>query len=554
MIPDRLFAKGSKYLSREFYFRMDTVPILIVLLVMLFFTQGYSEALQPDPVQTGLNISATPWHSIWFWAFCLVALILMSIFIYWFLIKKLRPQKTVDLENRLQTDIHKRILQAELIFDVGHRISGKLQTETLLPEITSTIRDSFQYYAVLFYMVDEEDQCLHLQSIAGEYAWAFPADFKISINEGMNGQAAQTGKSIFSNDVSKDPYYVCYNDVQTKSEFAVPIKISEKVIGVLDIHSEKQNAFDSSDVSAMETLANQIAVAFYNAQLYERAQKEIIERKLMETELTKYRDHLEDMIKRRTDELYQKNQQLVDEIKVRVQAEMRQEKLMTELERSNKELSKFAYVASHDLKSPLRGIGSLAGWLLKNYGKKLGTEGEEQIRLISARVRRMHSFVDGLLEYSKIGNFDAALKPVDLNAIVNHIVKDIKSKNKKITIDLENELPTVAGERKCLTQVMKDLIGNAVVHMDKPKGVVTIGSEEENGFWRFHVKDNGPGIDKKYHEKIFQIFQILESRDSRESTGIGLSIVKKIIERYGGEVWVESQVGVGSTFYFTLPQ
>jgi signal transduction histidine kinase len=123
-----------------------------------------------------------------------------------------------------------------------------------------------------------------------------------------------------------------------------------------------------------------------------------------------------------------------------------------------------------------------------------------------------------------------------------------------IKVTIENELPTIKSEETRIMQVFQNLISNAVKYMDKPNGTIKIGCAEENGFWKFSVADNGPGIEEQHFERIFKIFQTLNSQDNFESTGIGLTVIKKIVEMYGGKIWVESEVGQGSTFYFTLPK
>jgi PAS domain S-box-containing protein len=244
----------------------------------------------------------------------------------------------------------------------------------------------------------------------------------------------------------------------------------------------------------------------------------------------------------------------------RKQAEQKQAQLIQELERTNQEVEKvnqelkdFAYIVSHDLKAPLRGIKTLAEWISADYADKLGDNGKEQMDLLAGRVDRMHNLIDGILQYSRIGHVEEEKVMVNLNELVTEVI-DLIAPPENITITIENELPTVECEQTRIMQVFQNLLSNAVKYMDKPKGRIKVGCIEEDGFWKFSVADNGRGIEKKHYEKIFQLFQTLAPRDEFESTGIGLTVTKKIVELYNGRIWVESEPGQGSTFFFTLPK
>lgn len=229
------------------------------------------------------------------------------------------------------------------------------------------------------------------------------------------------------------------------------------------------------------------------------------------------------------------------------------EKAYSELERANKELSDFAYIVSHDLKAPLRGIKTLASWMSTDYAEKFDDTGREQMGLLLNRVDRMHNLIDGILQYSRVGRVKEEKVKVDLSELVPDII-DMLAPPENITVTVEDELPVIEFERTRIAQVFQNLLSNAVKYMDKPQGMIRIGCVTEDGFWKFTVVDNGPGIEAKYFEKIFRMFQTLSPRDEFESTGVGLTLVKKIVETYGGNIWVESKPGEGSTFSFTLPK
>ncbi|MHC4557665.1 MAG: PAS domain S-box protein [Planctomycetota bacterium] len=229
------------------------------------------------------------------------------------------------------------------------------------------------------------------------------------------------------------------------------------------------------------------------------------------------------------------------------------ESAVRELTRANKELQEFAYIAAHDLKTPLRGIGTLADWLSKDYADKFDEQGQKQVRLIVGKAKQMSALIDDILQYSRVGQNDPKKQQVDLNTVLSEAISRIEPPE-NIEITVENELPALTCEKTQIIQVFQNLLGNAIKYMDKPKGQIKVGCVQEDGFWKFSVADNGPGIEQKYFKKIFKIFQTLSPTDRVDSTGIGLSIVKKITELNGGRVWVESKPDEGSTFFFTLPK
>jgi light-regulated signal transduction histidine kinase (bacteriophytochrome) len=228
-------------------------------------------------------------------------------------------------------------------------------------------------------------------------------------------------------------------------------------------------------------------------------------------------------------------------------------RLNSELVSINKELNDFAYVVSHDLKAPLRGIGSLASWLSTDYSDVLDETGRRQLDLLLDRAKRMESLIESVLQYSRVGRVRESKEKIDLDELVASSIEmlDVPA---NVTVRTEGRLPMVLGERTRLGQVFQNLIGNAIKFNDKPEGEVVISCSDGEEFWKVAVADNGPGIDEKYYEQIFQIFQTLASRDDIEGTGVGLTMVKKIVEMHGGTVWVVSEVGKGSTFFFTLPK
>jgi two-component system sensor kinase FixL len=246
-------------------------------------------------------------------------------------------------------------------------------------------------------------------------------------------------------------------------------------------------------------------------------------------------------------------QRLECEIEQRRKAEARQAETLKQLEQANADLTDFAHVVSHDLKAPLRGIKMLTEWLCTDYRDQLSDEAAENLNLLESRVKRMYELIGGILQYSRVGRIKEDVVTVDLDALLPDII-DLISPPENIAVEIDGPLPAIQSERTRITQVFQNLLSNAVKYMDKPVGRVVVGCSQDDNAWTFSVSDNGPGIEQKHFDRIFKIFQTLDGKDDFESTGVGLTLVKKIVERYGGSVWVVSDVGQGSTFFFTWPK
>jgi PAS domain S-box-containing protein len=216
------------------------------------------------------------------------------------------------------------------------------------------------------------------------------------------------------------------------------------------------------------------------------------------------------------------------------------------------QLKDFAYIVSHDLKAPLRGISSLAQWLHEDYSDHLDEEGLKSLNLMVARVSRMQSLIDGILAYSRIGRTPEVRVQISVRNLVEEVIDTLHPPD-GLTIHILDKMPTIMGDKTQITQVFENLISNAIKYIGRPDGVISILAEQLEDHYQFGVRDNGPGIDPRYHEKVFVIFQTLHKRSDIESTGVGLTIAKKIVEHMGGRIWIESQLGFGTTFFFTIP-
>lgn len=226
-----------------------------------------------------------------------------------------------------------------------------------------------------------------------------------------------------------------------------------------------------------------------------------------------------------------------------------QERLVKELAAQNQELNDYAHIVSHDLKSPLRNIEALVSWLKEDHKDVIGEEGNAQIALITSHLEKMDALISGILSYSSIDKGEYSEHKIDLNSLVAE-TKHLLSVPSHIDVTV-SALPVITADRFKIQQLFQNLLDNAISNMDKEHGSIEISANKIGKTYQYEIKDNGKGIKPAYFKKIFQVFQKLDN-DSK-STGIGLSIVQKVVSFYDGEIWLDSEVGKGTTFYFTLP-
>jgi PAS domain S-box-containing protein len=229
--------------------------------------------------------------------------------------------------------------------------------------------------------------------------------------------------------------------------------------------------------------------------------------------------------------------------------EAQKAKILKELENSNKDLEEYAHIVSHDLKSPLRSIDALISWIKSDNEGNFDEMTLQNFDLIATTLETMEKLISNVLEYSSAGATSKKFEDVDLNKLLNNL-KQVLFIPDNINLTIPNTLPVIKGDATKFQQLFQNFISNAIKFCDKEKGIVEIGCKEEPTFYQFSVRDNGIGIEKKYHDKIFQVFHSLQKR--KDSSGIGLSIVKKIVDLYKGDIWLESKVNEGTTFYFTI--
>jgi len=229
--------------------------------------------------------------------------------------------------------------------------------------------------------------------------------------------------------------------------------------------------------------------------------------------------------------------------------EKQKEELLISLEKQNVQLNEYAHIVSHDLKSPLRSISALLSWTKEDFEGKLGEQSLVNLNLMQDKIEKMDKLISDILNYSSIENEGMNNELVDINVILNTIVNSIYIPE-HIKVLVKQKLPTLKADATRMQQLFQNLISNAVNYIDKEKGFVEVDYSETSEFYIFSIKDNGVGIPKEYHEKIFKMFSTLGNYE--KASGIGLNIVKKVVELYKGKIWIESEVGIGSTFFFSI--
>jgi len=245
---------------------------------------------------------------------------------------------------------------------------------------------------------------------------------------------------------------------------------------------------------------------------------------------------------------------ILRDISQRKGAETEREMLITKLIASNTELESFAYVCSHDLQEPLRMISNYTQRLEKHLGTMLDEKGRHYMQYIVDSALRARQLINDVLSLARIGNENKAMETVDCTEVLNNVTHILQERIRETgAVITHDDLPKIMSHRVYITQILQNLIGNALKFQGTAPPAIHVGAVRADTFWQLSVSDNGIGIEPEYQQKIFQLFQRLHSKETYPGTGIGLAIVKKIIDQHGGKIWVKSELGHGTTFFFTFP-
>ncbi|WP_046743824.1 PAS domain S-box protein [Kordia zhangzhouensis] len=401
---------------------------------------------------------------------------------------------------------YKRRLMLNTLNNLTRSFIGKLNIHDIAWEIANVIAHELEFEDCVVYLVNKEKKLL--EQIAGYGAKVnakkeIVNKLYIPLGKGIVGNVALTGKAELIRDTSKDVRYVV-DDKRRLSEITVPIIINKEVVGIIDSEHSSKDFFTQEHLRLLRNVANLVSIQLTNASNLER----------------------------------------------RIAAESENEELLENLKRSNKELRDFAHIVSHDLKSPLRSINALISWFQEDYEHVLDDDAIETFDKLNNKLEQMDALIDGILRYSSVNDQNILnVQKVDIVEVLDEI-KTILYVPEHIQLIYSKDLPIIKADKTRIKQLFQNLISNAINYIDKEAGRIEIKCRELKHYWKFSVSDNGVGIAEAYHDKIFKIFQTLDKKG--KSTGIGLSIVKKIIELYKGEIHLESEEGKGTTFFFKL--
>ncbi len=397
-------------------------------------------------------------------------------------------------------------LVIDTINNVAKSILGKVDIYDIAWEIANNIANYLRSNDCVIYLVNQEEQTLE-QIAAYTNKTTKHKQIKnkiiLPLGKGIVGEVAKNGKAELINDTSKDKRYVVDEEIRY-SEITVPIKVDGKVIGVIDAEYKSKNYFTQKHIETIDSIASLVAL------------------------------------------------QLKSAVNIRAlnEAQEKNTALLKKLEISNAELNEYAHVVSHDLKSPLRSISALTSWIKMDNFNKFDKDTLSYFKDIDSTLETMESLISNILEYSSIESKQEGIKEnVDLNTVLKELTKAMFIPD-NFSVNVKKELPILRGDKVKYQQLFQNFISNAIKYNDKEQGFVAIDYKEHPSFYEFSISDNGIGIEKKHYKKIFKIFQALKK--TKGSTGVGLSIVKKIVDLYGGEIWLESEINKGTTFYFTI--
>lgn len=393
-----------------------------------------------------------------------------------------------------------RQLVLDLINDIAKSILGKEDVNKIALEITNKIASYLKTDNCVVYLNNAETNFLEpIAAYNKDKVMDLP---RLLVGQGVLGLVAKYGKSEIINDTSIEDRYVSFGS-EKLSIISVPIINDQEIIGVIDARHKQKNFFKPEHINTLESVANLVAMQLKSAL----------------------------------------------NLRERKKAEKNNAELLSKLEKSNEELKEYAHIVSHDLKSPLRSIAALTSWIKMDNLKVFDKESLQNFTDIETTLEKMDSLITDVLKFSSLEATVNEDDQVDLDVILKEAIKMLHVPI-NITINIKDKLPTIRGDKTKFQQLFQNLIGNAIKFNNKENGNVTINVKDLKSFYKFTISDNGIGIEQRNFEKIFKIFQSLKK--SEDSSGIGLSIVKKIVDIYNGEIWLESELNKGATFHFTL--
>lgn len=414
--------------------------------------------------------------------------------------EKILEEKSAELYH-----LSSRLKESNFVINnIAKSILGKTNYYDIAWEILINIANYLDTEDCVIYLINEETNSMEQIAAYGSKVKGKEIlnPLVIPIGEGIVGSVAKSGIPELIHDTSKDSRYI--KDIEYNySEITVPIVVEGHIIGIIDSEHPEKYFFNEGQLVTLINISRVIAMQLNNAISLEK----------------------------------------------RKEAEEKYIKINKELAKKNEALEEYAHIVSHDLKSPLRSISALLSWIKEDNEELINDSSKVYFDNIDKSLEHMENLISDVLVYSSISFEQIKFTSIDIKKLLNEIV-DYIFVPKHVTIEIGAMPPKIKADYTQFKQLFQNLLTNAVKFIDKDKGKVKILYESDEFFYKFSISDNGIGIDEKYHDKIFDVFQSL-TKDSK-SSGIGLSIVKKIINLYGGKIWVESKLGEGTTFYFTI--
>jgi signal transduction histidine kinase len=409
-----------------------------------------------------------------------------------------------------QRELETRSRLASLNADVGVALTQTGNLEDILQRCADAIVNRLDASLARIWTLNAAAQVLELRASAGSAGPRDGSHDRVPVGTSVIGHIAAERRPRLSTQVATDP--ATAGEEWTRRDGIVafagyPLMLGSDLAGVLAVFA--RHPLEGDDLDALASVAQGVALG-----------------------IARQRD---------MDRLRESEARAVE----RANALAR---ITAELQRRNSELDAFAYAASHDLRAPLRGIANLAQWIEEDLQQSLSDDTREMLALMRSRMHRMEALIDGILQYSRAGRVHEPPEEVNTAALIHEIVDLLSPETARVIVDAS--LPVLFTERLPLRQVLQNLIGNAIKH-GGPSVTITVSAEDAGSMWQFQVKDDGPGIPEALQGRIWGIFQTLEPRDKTEGTGIGLSLVKKLVEAQGGTVAVHSRQGEGAAFTFT---
>ncbi len=441
--------------------------------------------------------------------------------------------RDITERKRAERERDRRARMARMAADVGQTLTRDDDLPDQLRSCAEALVRHLEAAFARIWTLGPGGDVLELQASAGMYTHLDGAHARVPVGRLKIGLIAQEQQPHLTNEVMDDPRIGDREWARREGMVAFagyPLLIGDRLVGVMALFARRP--LDGDVFEAMASIADTVAVGI------ERRQAETALRE-SEAALRQARDELEARVQARTSELRRLNATLGDQAQ--------------ELTRSNAELRQFAYVASHDLQEPLRMVSSYTKLLARRYQGRLDADANEFIGYAADGADRMQQLINDLLAYSRIGTLGKAFALTPADPAVERAVANLQTAIEESSATVTHDpLPTLRADAGQLVQLFQNLIGNAIKYRGEEPPRVHVSAVRDGAGWRFAVRDNGIGIDPQYAERVFEVFQRLHTRAQYPGTGIGLAICRKIVERHGGRIWVESQMGMGATFYFTF--